>query len=113
MPNIQKVSVIIKVAILTMFSGLSTTYSLVNVVADQIKMLLDANVSVKVLVCETCPDSERTGIFSDARLEWVKITNTLNGQPIVWHDYSDASGTVHETFFAEAEAIAKDFAVHL
>ena len=52
-----------KVAILTMFSGLSTTYSLVNVVADQIKVLLDANVSVKVLVCETCPDSERTGIF--------------------------------------------------
>lgn len=87
-----------KVAILTMFSGLSTTYSLVNVVADQIKMLLDANVSVKVLVCETCPDSERTGIFSDARLEWGKITNTLNGQPIVWHDYSGASGTVHETF---------------
>ena len=27
-----------KVAILTMFSGLSTTYSLVNVVADQIKI---------------------------------------------------------------------------
>ena len=102
-----------KVAILTMFSGLSTTYSLVNVVADQIKVLLDANVSVKVLVCETCPDSERTGIFSDARLEWVKITNTLNGQPIIWHDYSGASGTVHETFFAEADAIAKDFTVHL
>lgn len=102
-----------KVAILTMFSGLSTTYSLVNVVADQIKMLLDTNVSVKVLVCETCPDSERTGIFSDARLEWVKITNTLNGQPIIWHDYSGASGTVHETFFAEADAIAKDFTVHL
>ena len=52
-----------KVAILTMFSGLSTTYSLVNVVADQIKMLLDANVSVKVLVCETCPDSETHRYF--------------------------------------------------
>ena len=50
-----------KVAILTMFSGLSTTYSLVNVVADQIRMLLQANVTVKVLVSETCPDEERTG----------------------------------------------------
>ena len=41
-----------KVAVLTMFSGLSTTYSLVNVVADQLKMLLDAGISVKLLVSE-------------------------------------------------------------
>ena len=63
-----------KVAILTMFSGLSATYSLVNVVADQIKMLLDAHVAVKVLVSETCPDSERTGIFLSKDIEWVKMT---------------------------------------
>lgn len=69
-----------KVAILTMFSGLSATYSLVNVVADQIKMLLQAHVAVKLLVSETCPDSERTGIFSDERIEWVKITNTATGE---------------------------------
>ena len=31
-----------KVALLTMFSGLSPTYSLVNVAADQIRMLLEA-----------------------------------------------------------------------
>lgn len=31
-----------KVAILTMFNGLSSTYSLVNVVAEHLKMLLDA-----------------------------------------------------------------------
>ena len=31
-----------KVALLTMFSGLSPTYSLVNVAADQIRMLLQA-----------------------------------------------------------------------
>ena len=98
-----------KVAILTMFSGLSTTYSLVNVVADQIKMLLSANVDVKVLVSETCPDSERSGIFLDERIEWVKITNTLNGKDIVWHDYSSAVGRVHETFFQEADQIAHDF----
>lgn len=96
-----------------MFSGLSATYSLVNVVADQIKMLLDAGVSVRVLVCETCPDAERTGIFADPRLEWVKITNTCDGKPIIWHDYSGASGTVHETFFAEADHIAADLVSHL
>lgn len=102
-----------KVAILTMFSGLSTTYSLVNVVADQIKMLLDAQVKVKVLVCETCPDEERWGIFQDPRLEWVKITNTCHGNPIVWHDYSAPTGTVHESFYQEAEEIARDYVRHL
>mgnify|MGYP000887665762 CR=1 FL=1 len=39
-----------KVAILTMFNGLSNTYSLVNVVAEHIKMLLDAGVETKVLI---------------------------------------------------------------
>ena len=102
-----------KVAILTMFSGLSATYSLVNVVADQIKMLLDARVAVKVLVSETCPDKERTGIFLDERIEWVKITNTLNGNNITWHDYSTPTGQVHETFFQEADLIAADFVKHL
>ena len=98
-----------KVAILTMFSGLATTYSLVNVVADQIKMLLEAQVELKLLVSETCPDTERWGIFLDPRLEWVKITNTCHGAPIVWHDYSAPTGTVHETFYEEATQIAKDY----
>ena len=102
-----------KVAILTMFSGLSTTYSLVNVVADQIRMLLQANVAVKVLVSETCPDEERTGVFLDERVQWVKIANTLNGKAMIWHDYSAPSGSVHETFFEEADVIAKDFVRHL
>lgn len=102
-----------KVAVLTMFAGLSRTYSLVNVVADQLKMLLQAGVEVKVLVSENCPDEERTGIFADDRLEWVKITNTYQGTPIQWRDYSGAAGTVHNTFFAEAEAISEDFVKHL
>lgn len=102
-----------KVAILTMLSGLSTTYSLVNVVADQIRMLLQANVTVKVLVSETCPDEERTGVFLDERVQWVKIANTLNGKAMIWHDYSAPSGSVHETFFEEADVIAKDFVRHL
>ena len=102
-----------KVAILTMFSGLSTTYSLVNVVADQIRMLLEAQVELKILVCETCPDEERWGVFLDPRLEWVKITNTCNGMPIVWHDYSAPAGTVHAGFYEEAEQIAGDYVRHL
>ncbi|MGI5963771.1 MAG: glycosyltransferase [Lawsonibacter sp.] len=102
-----------RVAILTMFAGLSSTYSLVNVVADQIKMLLEAQVELKILVSETCPDEERWGVFSDSRLEWVKITNTHNGEPIVWHDYSAPTGTVHEEFYEEAEWISKDYIKHL
>lgn len=102
-----------KVAILTMFTGLSTTYSLVNVVADQIKMLLEAQVKLKILVSETCPDEERWGVFLDPRLEWVKITNTRHGEPIVWHDYSAPTGTVHETFYEEVAWIAKDYVQHL
>lgn len=102
-----------KVAIVTMFSGLSSTYSLVNVVADQIQMLLQADIPIKVLVSETCPDSDRTGIFLDQRIEWVKVTNTLNGKNITWHDYSHVSGNVHETFFQEADVIAADFVRHL
>lgn len=97
-----------KVAILTMFNGLSSTYSLVNVVAEHLKMLLDAGVSTKLLVSQDCPDSDRVGIFADQRLEWVKITNTLDGKRIVWHDYSQPNGEVHESFFAEADVIAED-----
>ncbi len=48
-----------KIAILVMFNGLSNTYSLVNVVAEHLKMLLDAGIETKVLVSQDCPDSER------------------------------------------------------
>ncbi|WP_297232516.1 hypothetical protein [uncultured Flavonifractor sp.] len=97
-----------KVALLTMFSGLSPTYSLVNVAADQIRMLLQAGIQVKMLVSESCPDGERTGVFLDERLEWGKITNTLHGKAIQWHDYTAPTGQVHDTFFEEADHIAKD-----
>lgn len=101
------------VAILTMFTGLSTTYSLVNVVADQIKMLLTENISVKVLVSEACADDERWGIFADERIQWIKITNTLDGKMMHWNDYSAISGSVHESFFREAEEISKDYVKYL
>lgn len=97
-----------KVAILTMFSNLDKTYSLVNVVAEQLAMLLKANITTKVLVCETCPDSDRTSIYADQRIEWVKVTNTLAGKQITWYDYCQPAGKVHSTFFQEAEVLAKD-----
>lgn len=102
-----------KVAILTMFTGLSSTYSLVNVVADQLSMLLEHDIPVKVLVSETCPDQARAGIFADPRIQWVKIVNTHQGAPITWYDYAQPTGTVHETFFQEADLFAQDFVRHL
>ena len=102
-----------KVVILTMFNGLSNTYSLVNVVAEHLKMLLEAGIETKVLVCQDCPDNERSGIFADDRLEWVKITNRLGDKQIHWFDYSQPEGKVHDTFDEEAEVIAKDFEAHL
>lgn len=102
-----------KVAILTMFCGLSTTYSLVNVVADQINMLLLSDIKIKVLVSETCPDAERTGVFCDKRIEWVKVKNTYQNKIIQWYDYSNATGRVHDTFYEEADSIALDLIKHL
>ncbi|MGO4369239.1 glycosyltransferase [Paenibacillus sp. MCAF20] len=96
-----------KVAVLTMFNGLAKTYSLVSVVEEHLHMLLDAGVKVKLLVSQDCPDSERFGIFADDRLEWVKITNRLQGQQIHWMDYSQPTGRVHEAFYDEAATIAE------
>ena len=44
-----------KVALLTMFNGLDSSYSLVNVVAEQVRMLLDANIETRILVSDICP----------------------------------------------------------
>lgn len=102
-----------KVAILTMFNGLDRTYSLVNVVAEHLTMLLKAGVPTKVLVCQDCPDEARWGIFADERIEWIKVTNRYQGEQIKWYDYSQPSGKVHETFTGEAETIAQDLVTHL
>jgi hypothetical protein len=102
-----------KAAILTMFNGLSKTYSLVNVVEEQLGMLLEAGIEVKLLVSQDCPDAERYGIYRDDRIEWVKVANRYQGEQIHWRDYSTPAGTVHDTFFAEADTIAGDFIRHL
>ena len=102
-----------KVAILTMFNGLDRTYSLVNVVGEHLRMLLDNGISVKLLVSEDCSDIERSGIFADQRIEWIKVTNRLNGNLIHWHDYSQPFGDLHKTFFEEADVIADDLEIKL
>ncbi|NLK86607.1 MAG: hypothetical protein GX279_03835 [Clostridiaceae bacterium] len=69
-----------KLIILTMFSDLDTTYSLVNVVAEQLRMLLDENIQVKLLVCEQFNNESKFGVYQDERIEWGYVTNTLNGK---------------------------------
>lgn len=101
------------VSILTMFNGLSSTYSLVNVVADHVKMLLDNNYDVKILAGEDLHDSEKYGIFLDPRITWVKIINNINGERIHWRDYSMGSGEVHSTFSDEVKIIGNDIAEKL
>lgn len=96
-----------------MFNGLSRTYSLVNVVAEHLKMLLDAGIETKVLVSQDCPDDDREGIFADERLDWVKITNRLGDEQIHWYDYSKPDGEIHASFMEEADVIAQDLYRHL
>ncbi len=84
-----------KVGILTMFNGLSTVYSLVNVVAEHIKMLLDEGIEVKLLVCEDLNFEERKGIYLDPRIEWVRVCNHYKGEQIIWHDYSSPGKSIH------------------
>lgn len=98
-----------KVAILTMFSGLSSTYSLVGVVADQLEMLLSHDIPVKLLVSEYCSDTERPGIFSDGRIEWVKIKSSIDGNQIELYDYSNPESKLHKTFYSEAKFFAGEF----
>ncbi|MEG2081750.1 MAG: glycosyltransferase [Oscillospiraceae bacterium] len=102
-----------KIAVLTMFNGLSNTYSLVNVVEEQLKMLLCHGMEIKVLVSEHCPDSERRGVFCDERLEWVKVINSKGGEMFHWRTYTGAQDKIHDSFFEEAESIATDFVKHL
>ncbi len=98
-----------KIAILTMFNGLSSTYSLVNVVSSHIKMMLDNNEEVTMVVTSLLQDSEKYGIFLDERINWIYIDNTLNGKNIIWHDYSSNIGNVHGSFFEEVSHYKKEF----
>lgn len=98
-----------KVAILTMFSGLASTYSLVGVVAEQLKMLLKHDIQVKLLVSEYLPENEKEGIFLDNRIEWIKIKSSINGKIIKLYDYSRPDSKLHKTFDEEAQLFAAEF----
>jgi len=102
-----------KVALLTMFNGLDSTYSLVNVVAEQLRMMLDARLEPVLLVSENCPLDNVHGVFQDKRIKWEKVINSINGKQIHWKDYSQPDGKVHSTFFDEAKVIAEDLVAKL
>jgi hypothetical protein len=97
-----------RVALLTMFNGLDSTYSLVNVVAEQVRMMLNDDVTPVMLVTENCPLDTRQGIFLDKRIEWRKIVNQVNGEQIHWRDYTAPTGKVHDSFYKEVDVIAED-----
>ncbi len=102
-----------KVGILTMFGGLATIYSLVNVVAEHIRMLLDAGIEVKMLVCEDMPETEKHGIYLDQRIEWSGVCNRYLGKQIHWRDYSAPDLPIHPEFEEEAAVIGEDLAEKL
>ncbi len=98
-----------KIAILTMFNGFSSTYSLVNVVAEQLSMILNySNFDVTVFVSETCNMKERFGIFLDENVKYKKIVNSVNGEVMNWVDY-DYCDELADNFFYEVEIIKNDF----
>lgn len=100
----------LKIALLTMFNGLSSTYSLVNVVAEQLTMFIHEKISVKVLVSEDCPLDTRYGIFLSPLIEWVSISNHLEDHRITWYDYTDPlCTTLHPTFSIEVQMLVHDF----
>ena len=68
-----------RVGILTMFNGLASIYSLVNVVGDHIRMLLDAGMEVSLYVCEDMPEKEKSGIYLDPRITWIKFVIDIKG----------------------------------
>lgn len=96
------------VGILTMFNGLESIYSIVNVVADHIEMLLSQNIQVRLLVSEDLNMEERYGIFLDQRIEWVKVCNHYEGKQIQWRDYHAPQIPIHSTFYDEADTISRD-----
>lgn len=98
-----------KIAILTMFNGLSSTYSLVNVVASHIKMMLDNDVEVTMVVTTLLKDTEKYDIFLDNRINWIYINNEYNKKQINWYDYNNSTGTLHNTFYDEVSHYKNEY----
>lgn len=102
-----------KVAILTMFRTLKSTYSLVGVVKSHVQMLLDGGVEIKILVSEECLDEEKTDIFLDSRIEWIKVANTYEGKSIEWKDYFDSEVPLDDNLDDKVVFIANEFKKYL
>ncbi len=102
-----------KIAILTMFNGLSSTYSLVNVVESHINMLLKNNYDVTIFVTEQFKDSNKYGGYLNKKLKWKRIVNSKQGVPFKWIDYTDNSSQVHKTFEMEVKMLTDDFTLKL
>lgn len=96
-----------RVAILTMFNGVSKIYSLANVVAEHITMMLQNGLDVVLVVNEQFDDNSKYGIYLDERIEYRKIVNTLDGKQIKWIDYRDPRMKLHESFYREADVISE------
>lgn len=102
-----------QVAIMTLFNGLDSSYSLVNVVRDQLSMFLSHDISVKLLVSEQCDLSHMEGVYKDPRITWCLVTNTLDGKRINWIDYSVPTTSLHPSFAKELEVIVPSLLQHL
>lgn len=76
-----------KIALLTCFRTLSCTYSLANVVAKHIEMLLDHDYEVTLFVCEGCNREQALPIYQDHRLHWGEIAASYEGESIPLADY--------------------------
>lgn len=98
-----------KVAILTMFRDLRETYSVVQVVAEHLYMMLEHQIDVKLIVTTLCKDHKKWGIYTDERIEWVYIPVEMNNRAIELREYTMPSGKLHDTFYEEAEFFAKHF----
>lgn len=94
-----------RVGIMAIFNGVVSNYSIVNVVAEHIRMLLKNNISVRLIVSEQFDDKSKFGIYLDERIEWFKLCNTLQGHQIIWKDYSNYETPLHESFFDEVDVI--------
>lgn len=102
-----------QVAVVTLFNGLDSSYSLVNVVRDQVSMLLNHDIGVKLLVTEQCDLTHLEGVFADPRITWCPVVNTLNNKPIVWHDYSISTSSIHASFSQELTVITTSLLSYL
>lgn len=88
-----------KIGILTMLNNLRNTNSTVNIVAEQLKMFLDANIDVKIIVSEDCHERERKDIFLDERIEWAKVRIGLRANQV----------KNEKSLFEEVDVMAKEF----